>query len=85
MSRHAEASQVILCIERRDSIIRASIFDDGIGFQPEKILSSANIGKGVGLVAIRERVMALNGQFSIESAPGEGTHLEVEIPIGDGE
>jgi signal transduction histidine kinase len=85
VSRHAEASQVILCIERRDSIIRASIFDDGIGFQPEKILSSANIGKGVGLVAIRERVMALNGQFSIESAPGEGTHLEVEIPIGDGE
>lgn len=85
VSRHADASQVILCVERRDSVIRASIDDDGMGFQPETILSSANIGKGVGLVAIRERVMAHNGRFSIESALGQGTHLEVEIPIGDGE
>lgn len=84
ISRHAEASQVILCLEKRDSIIRATIEDDGKGFQPETILSSADLGKGVGLVAIRERVMALKGKFAIDSGPGEGTHLEIELPIGDG-
>jgi signal transduction histidine kinase len=84
ISRHAEANQVFLCIEKHDSIIRATIDDDGKGFQPDTIQSSANLGKGVGLVAIRERVMALNGKFEIESGPGEGTHLKVELPVGDG-
>ena len=82
VSRHAEATRVILCVERRDSIIRATIEDDGKGFQTDKISSEANIGTGVGLVAIRERVVALNGRFVINSAPGEGTHLEIEIPLG---
>jgi signal transduction histidine kinase len=81
ISRHSEASYVHLNLSCRDSSISATIQDNGIGFEVDQILSSASEGKGVGLVAIRERVAVLDGRFDIHSAPGLGTRLSVQLPI----
>jgi len=81
ISRHAEASQVNINLSCQDSNICATIEDNGVGFDVDQILSSASEGKGVGLVAIRERVVVFDGRFDIHSAPGLGTRLSVQLPI----
>ncbi len=83
VSRHADARQVRLCLFRDNGLLKISIEDDGRGFDPEVVLSAGSTMKGVGLVAIRERVAALNGHFSIKSAPGKGTRLALDIPLGE--
>ena len=55
--------------------------DDGVGFEPAAAASAAG---GLGLGAMRERVEGLGGQLVVESAPGEGTTVAVEVaaPVG---
>ncbi|HUN25934.1 MAG TPA: ATP-binding protein [Steroidobacteraceae bacterium] len=55
--------------------IRATIADDGVGF------AAPAIGRGLGLTGIRERVVALGGTYSIDSHPGRGTRISVEVPL----
>lgn len=53
-----------------------SITDNGIGFSKERAF-----GKGFGLLSMRERVECLNGQLEIESQIGQGTKIEIKIPL----
>ena len=55
--------------------LRLVIQDDGCGFDPEQMLFSA----GMGLHNIRERVEALGGQLDIQSSPGQGSCITVEV------
>jgi signal transduction histidine kinase len=61
------------------------IADDGIGFDTRQ----ATTRRGLGLTSMTERVRMLGGHFNIESTPGHGTKLAIEVPIaesdGDGE
>jgi signal transduction histidine kinase len=50
--------------------------DDGQGFDPEQ-----RSGYGIGLQGLRERFLALGGNFEVESAPGKGTRLYGSLPI----
>ena len=52
--------------------------DDGEGFAPDEIVETKE--SGLGLVGMRERVGLLGGRLQIESAPGAGTTLVVEVP-----
>jgi signal transduction histidine kinase len=75
--RHGKAHKVVVFIERDLSlnVVRLTISDDGMGF------NAASLNRGLGLVGIRERVELLNGFFNIETTPGAGTQLWIEIPI----
>ncbi|MGQ0605042.1 MAG: histidine kinase [Anaerolineales bacterium] len=70
--RHAQAKQVWVSLEAKDGHLHLKVEDDGRGFKPRQIQS-----KGVGLLGIQERVIGLNGEFVIHSAPGQGARLEV--------
>jgi signal transduction histidine kinase len=74
--RYAQASNVGILLERRKGKVRVFVEDDGIGFEPHNILN----GDHLGLVGIRERAEMLGGSLIIESAPGKGTSLIVEVP-----
>ncbi|MFN2226460.1 MAG: GAF domain-containing protein [Anaerolineae bacterium] len=76
--KHARAGNVRVCLELEDDGVRLEVTDDGAGFDLEKV---ADCG-GLGLPGMRERVQRLDGQLRIESAPGQGTRLTVEIPRG---
>ena len=54
------------------------VSDEGCGFDPERIQSP-----GIGLASMRERALHLDGTFSIRSRPGEGTRIEVVLPLGE--
>jgi two-component system sensor histidine kinase NreB len=79
--KYADAKHIFINLVLRGSIISLSIEDDGIGFDIDDTLKKARTtGKGLGLLIMRERVDQLKGDFSIESSPGHGTHILLEIP-----
>ncbi|WP_194724195.1 CHASE domain-containing protein [Noviherbaspirillum malthae] len=75
--RHANASHVIIELRQDKTRLVMRITDDGIGIAPERRKS----GTSFGLVGVEERIHALNGEFRITSATGEGTTLTVYIPL----
>ena len=74
--KHAHAKRVSIVLTRRDGSISAVIEDDGQGFEED---GSRN---GLGLLGMRERVALVDGRLTIESSPGSGTTLSVEVPAG---
>jgi len=74
--RHAQATRVDVLLERRGDRIIAVVEDNGIGFDPEQAMRDGHLG----LFGIRERVERLGGTLILESAPGSGTTLVVEVP-----
>jgi signal transduction histidine kinase len=63
----------------QDTLV-VQIEDQGAGFDPEAVLAA---GDTTGLAGMRDRAVLLRGKLTIESAPGTGTHLMAELPVGD--
>ena len=76
--RHAEAHSVTIRLDILGSDLRLSISDDGRGFRPETVRADS-----FGLVGMRERVLMLGGQLQIDSRAGEGTLLQVRVPLNE--
>jgi signal transduction histidine kinase len=73
VAKHAQASEVQLVAKSEEEDIHLSIRDNGIG--------GVDVGKGSGLVGLIDRVEALGGQISLSSHLGDGTSLDVRIPL----
>lgn len=79
--RHARAQQIIVRLEFSSNRVSLLVADDGVGFDREK---SCRSGGRYGLMHMRERVEWLHGTFQVESRPGQGTRIRVQIPTGRG-
>ena len=75
--RHGHAQHIRIAGEFRDGLINFSVRDDGSGFDPKSIQGPA-MGH-FGLQGIKERVNRLHGKMKIESEPGRGTKVTVEL------
>lgn len=75
--KHAEARTIFIQMIRSDDNLSITIEDDGVGFEKEKIQKE----EGIGLKNIENRVFYLNGKLTIESSPGMGTLIVVDIKI----
>ena len=79
VSKHARASQVVIRVESLGEAICLTIADNGVGFRIDALPSET--GKPVwGLMTMRERAEAMGGQLRVESSPGKGTRVIVEVP-----
>jgi signal transduction histidine kinase len=78
VSKYADASQVTLGLREGDGQLVFEVRDDGVGFDPGRT------SYGTGLQGMADRLEALGGRLSIESAPGRGTTLIGRVPIGGG-
>jgi signal transduction histidine kinase len=78
VARHANASRAHVNIQKLHDVARMEIKDDGKSFQVERILRS-NGDKRLGVLGMRERVEMVGGAFGVESAPGQGTTVRVEM------
>jgi signal transduction histidine kinase len=78
VSRHAHASQVTVTVTADVEAVHIEISDDGVGFDLEDALAKGRRG----VRGMRERVELLGGSFDLVSAPGKGTTLRVELPLG---
>jgi signal transduction histidine kinase len=74
--KHAEAREVSILLVRRDGTLTAIVEDDGGGFDSEAVRAES-----FGLEGMRERVALHDGRLTIESAPGSGTTLRVEVQL----
>ena len=73
---HARAGRVDILLNRRGDCLVMTIEDDGIGFDVNPLTHE----NGLGLFGMRERVEMLGGVFLIESSPGKGTTISIEVP-----
>ncbi len=80
IARHADATSCRVYLQRLPASAVLTVEDNGAGFDQGGARRSA---EGVGLLGIEERVTDARGTFRIESAPGRGTRITVELPAGD--
>ena len=78
--KHSAATEAAVVIKKRPAVVSLSIRDNGRGFDPAK-LSHRPRDLGYGLIGITERVRILGGTLTIDSRPGEGTSVTVEVPL----
>jgi len=77
--RHSGAQRVKLSLAAHDSRVTLRVLDDGRGFDPEEAVMRS---RRLGLTSMRERAEALGGTLAIDSEPGRGTAIEVEVRVG---
>jgi two-component system sensor histidine kinase UhpB len=85
VARHSRARSVRIAIECDPSQVRATIEDDGIGFDPEALREAPDASKHLGLTGMEERAALLEGTVTLDSRPGAGTVARVRIPLALGE
>ena len=79
IARHAQAQHAAVSLHAIEQALAIEVHDDGVGFDP------AQIGAGhYGLIGLRERARLIGGTLNIESAPGQGTTLKVQLPLAAG-
>lgn len=81
VARHARADNVVIRVSFEPSCLRLAVVDDGIGFDVDAAQEVSPSGAGLGFLGIRERVQILDGRLRLESEPGEGAWVEIEVPL----
>jgi signal transduction histidine kinase len=79
VAKHASATSCRVYLQRLPNTILMTIEDDGAGFDASTV-ERVGERRGLGLIGIRERVAQLRGTMRLESGPGRGTRLTVELP-----
>jgi signal transduction histidine kinase len=77
--RHSGAGRVDVTLEKRGPGAVLRVVDDGGGFEPT---ATRRAGRHLGLVSMRDRASGVGGRLTVESAPGKGTTIEMEVPGG---
>jgi two-component system sensor histidine kinase UhpB len=83
--KHAQASKISVFMFSHEGCLHVSVGDNGIGMALLPASASPGGGYHQGLIGLRERAAALGGRISIESEPGKGTRVDVEVPLPWGE
>ncbi|MBI3494100.1 MAG: ATP-binding protein [Acidobacteria bacterium] len=81
VAKHAHASKVVVEVRQSESVLHCTVRDNGTGFDVAA-LGAKRAQRGLGLIAIRERIDALGGTHRLVTAPGEGTELLLSVPLG---
>jgi signal transduction histidine kinase len=76
IARHAEARSVCVDLERREDDVMVTIKDDGMGFSADLIEQMQSLG----LLGMYERALVMGAHFEIESKPGQGTAIILQVP-----
>ena len=82
VEQHARAGHVAVQLTLRGAFVRLAINDDGVGFDPGHHPARRKGGGGFGLLGMRERATYMGGALNVTSAPGKGTTIQAQIPLG---
>jgi signal transduction histidine kinase len=77
ITRHAKPDEVAISIVFNEEYVTIEIADDGLGFDPGKLMSR----KSFGMMGMKERALAVGGKVEISSAASKGTRVTARIPI----
>jgi len=77
MVKHSEAKHINVSLNASENLITLALSDDGKGFNVEEKAKSG----GAGLMNLENRARLLNARLTIQSSPGNGSHVTIELPI----
>jgi PAS domain S-box-containing protein len=77
IARHADATQVHICLARENGSLSLEVDDNGVGVSEEQLSASESLG----ILGMRERALFLGGEVQISGAPNQGTRVRVRIPL----
>jgi len=75
VSRHSQAKRVDISLVYNPDLLQVAMADDGCGFNVNQKAT------GLGFRSMRERIISVRGTFQIQSAPGQGTRIIIQIPL----
>ncbi len=81
ISKYAQAKNVWIEFNKSGNALHMIIRDDGIGFNTEEVGRDKVKGSGYGLGNMEKRIARVKGEINVRSKPGEGTTIEVSIPV----
>ena len=79
--KHGNTKEIVATVKKKDNHVRLTVDDEGEGFNPDDLKKASNELKGIGLISIKQWVAAMKGTMSIESQPGKGTRVAIDIPL----
>jgi PAS domain S-box-containing protein len=77
IAKHASATRAEVAVRREGNSVHVRVRDDGVGFS----VGDPRKPESFGLLGLRERISLMRGSARIDSAPGKGTTIEVELPV----
>lgn len=80
ISRHAHAKRVTITLRRMSNALLLCVQDDGNGFDLNAMRERAMLGGSIGVLGMQERAMLIGGTLDIESAPGQGSMVQLSCP-----
>lgn len=79
--KHARAETARVVLARADGgYTEVTVADDGAGFDPEALETSAGSPTGLGLLGLRDRLEVIGGEMHLSAAPGQGTRVTLRVP-----
>lgn len=75
--KHAQATEIHIDAQLKTGTLSLIVQENGVGFNPDEIKARKS---GMGLNSIYKRIEMINGKLILNSAPGEGTSISIEIP-----
>jgi len=79
--KHAQATYMSLEIAFREDTVELTVGDNGVGFNLDAVVAKARYDSRFGIIGMKERVELMQGKIDIKSAKGQGTKLNIEVPI----
>ena len=80
--KHSKATRVNIAINYSiDNKFVLQVEDNGVGFDIEKKRTQASSSSGIGLKSMTNRASLIGAQISVQSQPGKGTSIQVEVPL----
>ena len=81
ISRHAQATDILIDIDKQEGYVTCIIQDNGRGFDPQAVADCEKGQRGIGLATMYQRTRIAGGRLEIKSSPEAGTQLTLTIPI----
>ena len=78
--KHAHPRSIVVTLAERGSVLTSEVHDDGRGFEPEEVRARPRASLHLGISSMIERIRAVDGDVTINSAPGQGTTVRIAVP-----
>jgi PAS domain S-box-containing protein len=78
--KHAQVDHADVILRQADGQLNVTVIDEGQGFDVDTLPASKDMQTGFGLVSIRERLQLFGGQMEVQSAPNQGTQVQILLP-----
>jgi signal transduction histidine kinase len=78
--KHAKAKNIVVTLKETVARIILTVADDGVGFDVDSVLTNYESRGSLGMVNTRERAESIGGDLTIDSKPGQGTRIVVDLP-----